>query len=105
LGTGSAGSPGRQADNAARKSRAVASDDTLLMMSGLDWPVAGLYTGMVRFGLWDEILAEPAPNPKLLGLTAGYLYARTIALAAKGRTPDAEAEHCCVAKALGVSSS
>ena len=85
---------GRQADtiDAARKSRAVASDDTLLMMPGLDWPVAELYTGMVRFGLWDEILAEPAPNPKLLGLTAGYLYARTIALAAKGRTPDAEAE-------------
>jgi hypothetical protein len=78
---------GRPADNAAHKSRAVASDDTLLMMPGLDWPVAELYTGMVRFGLWDEILAEPAPNPKPLGLTAGYLYARTIALAAKGRTP------------------
>lgn len=78
---------GRNADtiDAARKSRAVASDDTLLMMPGLDWPVAELYTGMVRFGMWDEILAEPAPDPKLLGLTAGYLYARTIALAGKGR--------------------
>ena len=44
---------------------------------------------MVRFGMWDEILAEPAPNAKLSGLSAGYLYARTTALAAKGRVADA----------------
>ncbi len=93
---------GRKADtiDAGRKSRAVASDDTLLMMPGLDWPVSELYTGMVRFGLWDEILAEPSPNPKLLGLTAGYCYTRTIALAAKGRVPDAEAELAALQKLL-----
>jgi tetratricopeptide (TPR) repeat protein len=93
---------GRRADtiDAARKSRAVASDDTLLMMPGLDWPVTEVYTGMVRFGLWDEILAEPAPNPKLLGLTAGYLYARAIALAAKNRIPDAEAELAALQRLL-----
>jgi tetratricopeptide (TPR) repeat protein len=84
--------------DAGRKSRAVASDDILLAMPGLDWAVAELYTGMVRFGLWDEILAEPAPNPKLRGLTAGYLYARTTALAAKGRIPDAEVELAALQK-------
>ena len=27
-----------------------------------DWYVAELYTAMVRFGMWDELLAEPAPD-------------------------------------------
>jgi tetratricopeptide (TPR) repeat protein len=91
---------GRKAEtiDAGRKSRAVASDDIMLQMPGLDWPVTELYTGMVRFGLWDEILAEPAPNPRLRALTAGYLYARTMALAAKGRIPDAQAELAALQK-------
>jgi tetratricopeptide (TPR) repeat protein len=46
---------------------------------------------MVRFGMWDEIIAEPAPNPKLAGLTAAWLQARATALAAKGRVAEAEA--------------
>jgi hypothetical protein len=53
--------------------------------------VSELYTGLVRFGLWDEILAEPAPTSKLLGLTAGYHDTKTMALAATGRILDAEA--------------
>jgi hypothetical protein len=47
---------------------------------------------MVRFGMWDEILAEPVPNPKLIGLTGAYLYAKTTALAAKGRVDEAKSE-------------
>jgi tetratricopeptide (TPR) repeat protein len=91
---------GRRAEtiDAGRKSRAIVSDDILLAMPGLDWPVSELYIGMVRFGMWDEILAEPAPDPKLRGLTAGYLYARTTALAAKGRILDAEAELAALQK-------
>ena len=53
-------------------------------MPGADWYVAEMYTARVRFGLWDEILAMPAPDPKLAGLTGGYLYARAMALAARG---------------------
>jgi hypothetical protein len=30
----------------------------LLTMPGTDWYTAELYAAMVRFGLWDEILAE-----------------------------------------------
>ena len=78
--------------DAARRSRAVASDHTLLEMPGLDWAVGELYTGMARFGMWDEILAEAAPNPELRGLTAGYHYARATALAAKGSISGAESE-------------
>lgn len=45
---------------------------------------------MIRFDMWDEMLAEPAPNPRLPGLTGGYLYGRAVALAAKGRVDDAK---------------
>jgi tetratricopeptide (TPR) repeat protein len=82
---------GRKAEtlDAARKARALVPDEMLLGMPGADWNMTELYAAMVRFGMWDEILAEPAPNSKLAGLTGGYLYARTIAQAAKGRTDDA----------------
>lgn len=61
----------------------------LLTAPGFDWYVAELYASMVRFGMWDDILAEPAPSPKLIGLTGAYLYAKATALAAKGRAEEA----------------
>jgi hypothetical protein len=73
-----------------RQSPALVSDDMLLTMAGTDWYVAEPYAAMVRFGMWDEILAEPAPNPKLVGLTGAHLYATVVALAAKGRVDDAK---------------
>jgi tetratricopeptide (TPR) repeat protein len=88
----SAAMGGRQAESieAARQSRALISDDMLLTTPGFDWYVAELYAAMVRFGMWGDILAEPAPNPKLVGLTGGYLYAKASALAARGRTEEAK---------------
>jgi hypothetical protein len=90
----SAAMEGRQAETmeAVHKSRALVSDDMLLTMPGTDWYVAELYAAMVRFGMWDEILAEPAPNPNLTGLPGAYLYAKTTALAAKGKVDAAKAE-------------
>ncbi len=87
----SAAMEGRQAETieATRQSRALVSDDMLLTMPGADWAVAEVYAAMVRFGMWDEILAEPVPNPKLVGLTGAYLYAKATALAAKGRIDEA----------------
>jgi tetratricopeptide (TPR) repeat protein len=89
----SAAMEGRQAETieAARQSRALVSDDMLLTMPGADWAVAELYAAMVRFGMWDEILAEPVPSPKLVGLTGAYLYTKATALAAKGRVDEARA--------------
>ena len=83
---------GRKAEtlDAARRSRAIVSDDLLMDMPGVDWNAAELYMAMVRFGLWDDVLAETAPNAKLNGLTAGYLYAKATALAAKGRVAEAK---------------
>jgi tetratricopeptide (TPR) repeat protein len=85
---------GRRADtiDAARRSRAIISDDLLMAMPGADWYVAELYAAMLRFGLWDEMLAQSAPDPKLAGLTAGYHYGRVIALAATGRVEEARTE-------------
>lgn len=89
----SAAMEGRAAETleALRDARAAVPDSMLLAMPGLDWSIAYLYDGMARFGRWDEILAEPAPNPKLAGLTIGWMQARATALAAKGRIAEARA--------------
>jgi tetratricopeptide (TPR) repeat protein len=50
------------------------------------------YHVMVRFGKWEDILIEPEPEEYRLISRATHLYARTIALAALGRTDDARAE-------------
>jgi tetratricopeptide (TPR) repeat protein len=89
----SAAMEGRRAETvkALRDARAAVPDSMLLAMPGLDWSIGYLYDGMARFGLWDEILAEPAPDPKLAGLTIAWLQARATALAAKGRVAEAKA--------------
>lgn len=79
-----------EAVKAARKSREVVSDEMLAMMPGMDWYLSETYSAMLRFGMWDEILAEATPNPDFKVLTGGYLYARAIALAAKGRVEEAK---------------
>jgi tetratricopeptide (TPR) repeat protein len=50
-----------------------------------------LYT-LARFGRWEEILAEPRPDPKLRYLTGAWHYVRGLALAATGRVDAAQAE-------------
>ena len=87
----SAAMEGRKTEalEAAREARQVVPTEMLRMMPGMDWYVSEVYMTMIRFGLWDQILAEPPPNPDLKGLTGGYLYARAMALAAKGRVEEA----------------
>ncbi len=89
----SAAMEGRRAETvgAADNSRRVVSDLMLSAMPGSDWYVAELYTSRIRFGLWDELLTMTPPNPKLAGLTGGYLYARAMALGARGRLDEARA--------------
>jgi tetratricopeptide (TPR) repeat protein len=86
----SAAAEGRKAETIAAVdlSRGAVSDEMLLEMPGTDWYVAESYAARVRFGLWEEMLALPAPQPKLIGLRAGYLYGRAVALAASGRVPE-----------------
>ena len=87
----SAAMEGRKAEAIAAtdSSRKAVTDAMLLAMPGTDWYLAESYTARVRFGLWDEVLAMSPPNPKLTGLTGGFLYGRAVALAAKGRVDEA----------------
>jgi tetratricopeptide (TPR) repeat protein len=78
-----------EAMDAARKMRDVLPVDMLLAMPGADWSLSETYSVMMRFGLWDAILAEPAPDARLTALTAGYHYARAVAFSEKGRLDDA----------------
>ncbi len=87
----SAAAEGREAEtlDAVRRSRASMSDALLKDMPGTDWYVAELYTAPVRFGRWDDLLAEAPPEPGLPALSGGYLYATAVALAAKQRPAQA----------------
>jgi tetratricopeptide (TPR) repeat protein len=89
----SAAMEGRRAETigALRKARAAFPDEMLEGMPGADWQAAYLYAALIRFGLWDDALAEAAPSAKLPGLRVGYLEAKSQALAAKGRLAEAEA--------------
>ena len=71
----SAAMEGRGAETvkALRDARAAVPDSMLLAMPGLDWSIGYLYDGMARFGRWDELLAEPAPNPKLAHAMANHM--------------------------------
>jgi tetratricopeptide (TPR) repeat protein len=65
--------------------------DMVLTMGDSGWILAQSYAALVRFGLWDEAIALGAPDARAPGLTAGYLYGRGVALAARGRLEDARA--------------
>lgn len=47
---------------------------------------------MVRFGMWEAILSEPAPPEDLLYPTGTWRYARAMAYARTGRLAEAKAE-------------
>ncbi len=89
----SAAMEGRRAEtlDAVDRSHAVMPDAMLATMPGADWYVAESYAAPVRFGLWDKLMAMPAPDPKIPGLMGGYLYGRGVAQAATGRVAEAKA--------------
>ncbi|MFT3792185.1 MAG: hypothetical protein QM741_14190 [Rudaea sp.] len=77
---------------AMREMTSQLTDESLHMGTGLDWYAAEPFFVMERFGRWQDILAAPTPDPKLLGLSAAYRYARSAAFAATGRIDAAIAE-------------
>ncbi len=87
-----AGMEGRKADALAAVQELAASPvDRLLAAGGSGWELTPRYAALVRFGLWDELIAQGPPDPRAPGLTAGYIYGRGVALAARGRLPEARA--------------
>ena len=60
--------------------------DMDLSMGDSGWNLSPQYAVLVRFGLWDELLALRAPEARAPGLQLGWLYGRGVALAARGQT-------------------
>ena len=89
-----AGMEGRRDETikALRDARAHIPDQLLFGMPGLDWAASFIYDGYTKFGMWDEMLKEPAPDAKLPGATISYLQSRATALAATGKIDEAKAE-------------
>jgi tetratricopeptide (TPR) repeat protein len=85
---------GRQATSlsAARDATTAIPPAMIDMMPGMDFFVAEPLLAMVRFGRWDDLLAEPKPDPKYPVLSAFWHHGHGMALAAKGRFPEARAD-------------
>jgi tetratricopeptide (TPR) repeat protein len=65
--------------------------DMVLAMGDSGWNnLSQQYSALVRFGLWDEMIALQPPDARAVGLTTGYLYGRGVALAARGRSAEAQ---------------
>ncbi len=70
---------------ASRQSATTMPEHVVCAMPGMDFFVSEPLLVMVRFGRWDEILAEPPPDPKYPVLTALWHHAHGMALASKGQ--------------------
>ncbi|HXY76390.1 MAG TPA: hypothetical protein VEH54_05730 [Steroidobacteraceae bacterium] len=83
---------GRKAEtlNAVQEGVGVMPLPMLLAMGSTGWTLSAQYAALVRFGLWDELIALGPPDTRARGLTAGYLYGRGVALAARGRLAEAQ---------------
>jgi tetratricopeptide (TPR) repeat protein len=87
----SAAMAGRKAETlaAAQSVAQTVPVDMLLMMGDSGWNLSLPYVTLVRFGLWDELIALGPPDKRAPGLTAAWLYGRGVGLAARGRIADA----------------
>lgn len=77
---------------ASRSSAQAIPPGMIDMMPGMDFFVSEPLLSMVRFGRWDDLLAEPRPDAKYPVLTGFWLHAHGMALAAKGKLDEARAE-------------
>ena len=87
----SASMEGRSATSlgSAREAAKAIPPGMIDMMPGMDFFVSEPILAMVRFGKWDELLAEPKPDAKYPVLTALWLHGHGMALAAKKKYADA----------------
>lgn len=90
----SASMEGRSAESieASRKSAHQMPHDVVCGMPGMDFFQAEPLLVLVRFGRWDQLLAEPKPDPKYQVLTALWHHAHGMALAATGAPAEAKAD-------------
>ena len=89
----------RDALEAARDLAVAIPDSLVRAMPMVEFFRAAHSLTQVRFGLWEEILREPAPPAGMPIRRAAWHYARGSALAARGKTAEAEAERDSVSAA------
>ena len=93
-----------------RKDVALAQSRAVVTAFPLDWVVANAtfaeayatryWETLKRFGLWDELLAEPAPDARLPLATACWHALRGTAFAATGRNEEAQKAQAAFEAAL-----
>jgi len=83
---------GAEAIAASRELVKVVPVDVVKTVPPLEYFFPAPYWALVRFGKYDEMLAEPAPAASLGYTTAMWRYGRGIAFAAKARLAEAKAE-------------
>jgi tetratricopeptide (TPR) repeat protein len=83
---------GRAAESlqSARDAVKALPPEMLEMMPGMDFFASEQLLVMVRFGMWETILAEPKPPEKYKVLTALWLHARGMAYASTGKLSEAD---------------
>ncbi len=93
---------GRKAEtlSAAQDVIATLPAPMLVQMHDSGWSLGAQYAALVRFGLWDELIAVEPPDQRLPGATAAYLYGRGMGLAARGNLAEARQAQAAL-QALG----
>jgi tetratricopeptide (TPR) repeat protein len=83
-------------ETAMKAARELEQDMPDEVLRSFGWLIEGImptnYHVMIRFGKWDDILAEPIPAEHRLVTRAVHYYARGIALSVLGRTGEARQE-------------
>ena len=77
--------------SAARGAATAMPRDMVCGMPGMDFFLSEPLLVLVRFGRWEDVLKEPAPDAKYQVLTALHQHARGMALAATGKLDEARA--------------
>ncbi|XXX80590.1 hypothetical protein WMF30_17695 [Sorangium sp. So ce134] len=91
------------AERAARELGDAVSDDDVRHMPMLEMFRPALLFALVRFGRWEDVLAEPAPPSEQRYATGIWRYARGLALASTGRPDDAAREAAALRAAFAES--
>lgn len=93
-----AGGHGKLALDAARKLAAAIPNEALGTVPILQGFLVVPYWTMVRFGKWDEILADKGPRHDTTFTRGAWRYARAMALTARGRLREADRELAALKK-------
>lgn len=82
---------GRSAEalSAGRRAAAMLSPEIVRAMPMVEFIPPTPWFSLIRFGRWDEMLAEPAPPVGQRYVSGMWHYARGVALAARGRSEEA----------------